>query len=135
LESESIDRTQSELIRVMLTNPIELADVALDPTWVSGDLFELATEIEKRRSNVSPGEPIDLRDMPNSELVRSLAFDARPLPAPLDVIQRAEEKALERQIKEIEQSLRTLEPGSEAYSDELRTLIGLQEQRRARGAQ
>jgi DNA primase len=134
-DTDAIDRTQSELLRVMLTNPIELAEVALDPTWFNADLFDLVTEIEKRRAGVPPGEPITLNDMPNFDLVQQLAFDSRPLPSPLDVLQRAEEKALERRIKETEHLLTTLPPGSDAYSEHLRALIGLQEQRRARGAQ
>ncbi|CAN5160962.1 DNA primase [soil metagenome] len=133
--ANGVDATQSELIRVMLANPIELAEVALDPTWVAPELVELVDEIEKRRQLGSAGVAIEIVDLPMPELVQRLAFDPRPLPAPIDVVQRAEEKAVERQIKDLEKDLAITDPASEAYSERLRLLIGLQEKRRSRGAQ
>ena len=131
-DANGVDPTQAELIRVMLANPVELASVTFDSTWFSPDLSELVIEIEKRRGEASAGMAIDLGGLPQSELVQRLAFDPRPLPAPIDVVQRAEEKALERQIKDLEGELKTLDPSSGAYSERLRALIGLQEQRRKR---
>ena len=131
-DANGVDPTQAELIRVMLANPVELASVTFDSTWFSPDLSELVIEIEKRRGEASAGMAIDLGGLPQSELVQRLAFDPRPLPAPIDVVQRAEVKALERQIKDLEGELKTLDPSSGAYSERLRALIGLQEQRRKR---
>ncbi len=133
-ESNGLDPTQSELIRVMLANPIELASVSFDPAWVTADLFDLVTEIENRRAAVSAGMAIDLNELPHLDLVQRLAFDPRPLTGAIEVVKRAEVKALERQIKDLESELKRLDPSSDAHSEMLRALIGLQEQRRGKGS-
>ncbi len=90
----------------MLANPVELASVTFDSTWFSPELSELVIEIEKRRagSDCRNGDR-PWRIFPSAELVQRLAFDPRPLPAPIDVVQRAEVKAFERQIKYLEGEL------------------------------
>lgn len=131
VEEASLDPIQAELIRVLLANPKELSEIDLDRTWVHGQLADLIEAIEVARQAAPAGSPISLDGLPHRELVQRLAFDTRPLPAnPIEVIQRAEGKAIERQIKAIEVELLSLDPASQEYSEHLRRLLGLQERRR-----
>ncbi|HJU81740.1 MAG TPA: DNA primase [Acidimicrobiia bacterium] len=133
VDEEYLDPIQAELIRVLLANPRELSEIDLDRTWVDDHLADLIEAIETARKATSQGSPISLDDLPHQELVQRLAFDIRPLPAnPAEVVQRAEGKAIERQIKAIEVELQTLDPASQQYSELLRRLLGLQERRRGR---
>ncbi|HJR88515.1 MAG TPA: toprim domain-containing protein, partial [Acidimicrobiia bacterium] len=133
VEEASLDPIQAELIRVLLANPPELSEIDLERTWVDGQLADLIEAIEVARKAAPAGSPISLDDLPHQELVQRLAFDTRPLPAnPGEVVRRAEGKAIERQIKEIEVELQALDPASQAYSEHLRRLLGLQERRRGR---
>ncbi len=131
VEEASLDPIQAELIRVLLANPKELSEIDLDRTWVHDQLADLIEVIEVARQGAPAGSPISLDGLPHQELVQRLAFDTRPLPAnPIEVIQRAEGKAIERQIKAIEIELLALDPASQEYSERLRRLLGLQERRR-----
>ncbi len=131
VEEASLDPIQAELIRVLLANPKELSEIDLDRTWVHDQLADLIEVIEVARQGAPAGSPISLDGLPHQELVQRLAFDTRPLPAnPIEVIQRAEGKAIERQIKAIEVELLALDPASQEYSERLRRLLGLQERRR-----
>lgn len=131
VEEASLDPIQAELIRVLLANPKELSEIDLDRTWVHDQLADLIEVIEVARQGAPAGSPISLDGLPHQELVQRLAFDTRPLPAnPIEVIQRAEGKAIERQIKAIEVELLSLDPASQEYSEHLRRLLGLQERRR-----
>lgn len=131
VEEASLDPIQAELIRVLLANPKELSEIDLDRTWVHDQLADLIEAIEVARQAAPAGSPISLDGLPHRELVQRLAFDTRPLPAnPIEVIQRAEGKAIERQIKAIEVELLSLDPASQEYSEHLRRLLGLQERRR-----
>lgn len=131
VEEASLDPIQAELIRVLLANPKELSEIDLDRTWVHDQLADLIEAIEVARQAAPAGSPISLDGLPHRELVQRLAFDTRPLPAnPIEVIQRAEGKAIERQIKAIEVELLALDPASQEYSEHLRRLLGLQERRR-----
>jgi DNA primase len=133
VNEDYLDPIQAELIRVLLANPRELSEIDLDRTWVDDHLADLIEAIEIARKATSQASPIPLDDLPHQELVQRLAFDIRPLPAnPAEVVQRAEGKSIERQIKAIEVELQTLDPASQQYSELLRRLLGLQERRRGR---
>lgn len=133
VNEDYLDPIQAELIRVLLANPRELSEIDLDRTWVDDHLADLIEAIETARKATSQASPIPLDDLPHQELVQRLAFDIRPLPAnPAEVVQRAEGKSIERQIKAIEVELQTLDPASQQYSELLRRLLGLQERRRGR---
>ncbi len=127
---EVLDPIQAELIRSLLSNPSELAEVEVDPAWVSPALTDLIIAIEKSRREVPPGTPLPIDQLPHQDLVNRLSFSTRPLDAPAEVVSRAEAKAIERQIKGVETELQSLDPSSQAYSEKLRQLIGLQERRR-----
>lgn len=132
-EGANLDPIQAELIRVLLANPKELSEIDLDRTWVDGHLADLIEAIEAGRKTSPAGSPIKLDDLPHQDVVQRLAFDTRPLPAnPVEVVQRSEGKAIERQIKAIEVELQALDPASQQYSEHLRRLLGLQERRRGR---
>ena len=131
VEEANLDPIQAELIRVLLANPKELAEIDLDPNWVAGDLADLIEAVDFARKASPLGVPIALDDLPHQELVQKLAFDTRPLPTnPGEIVRRAEGKAIERQIKTIELELQALDPASQQYSEHLRRLLGLQERRR-----
>jgi hypothetical protein len=126
-----LDPIQAELIRVMLANPLELSAIELEQGWVDDDLADLMVAIDKARQVSPPGTPLDLEGLPFGEVVQKLAFDQRPLPTnPMEVVRRAEDKAIERQIKGIEVELADLDPSGQEYSDLFRRLLGLQERRR-----
>jgi DNA primase len=127
-----IDPIQAELIRVLLDNPSELAEMALDRSWVDDHLADLIDAIVLARKAAPVGEPIKLDVLPHQELVQRLSFDTRPPRAnPTEVVRRAEGKAIERQIKAIDVELQALDPASQEYSEQLQRLLGLQ--RRNRG--
>lgn len=130
--AEDLDPIQAELIRTLLANPVELADVEVELTWVAPELSDLITAIEKLRLEVMPGEALPLDALPHQDLVNRLAFSSRPLGAPMETLGRAEEKALERAIKDLERRLAQLDPATQTYSEHLRQLIALQERRRRR---
>ncbi|HEY3428212.1 MAG TPA: DNA primase [Acidimicrobiia bacterium] len=126
-EELEIDPIQAELIRVLLDNPPELAEMALDRNWVDDHLAALIDAIDIARKAAPPGSPIKLDDLPHQELVQRLSFDTRPPRAnPSEVVRRAEGKAIERQIKAIEVDLQGLDPGSQEYSEQLQRLLVLQ---------
>ncbi|MGH8959052.1 MAG: toprim domain-containing protein, partial [Acidimicrobiia bacterium] len=133
IEEARLDPIQAELIRVLLSNPKELEELDFDRDWVGDEFADLIEAIDKARKAASSGSPIKLDDLPHQTLVQRLAFDTRPLPAnPIEVVRRAEGKAIERQIKAIEVELQALDPASQEYSEHLRRLLGLQERRRGR---
>jgi DNA primase len=130
-ELGELDPIQAELIRVMLANPLELSAIELEQGWVDDELADLMVAIDKARQVSPPGTPLDLEGLPFGEVVQKLAFDQRPLPTnPMEVVRRAEDKAIERQIKGIEVELADLDPSGQEYSDLFRRLLGLQERRR-----
>jgi DNA primase len=122
-----IDPIQAELIRVLLDNPPELAEMALDRSWVDDHLADLIDAIDLARKAAPLGGPIKLDDLPHQELVQRLNFDPLPTRAnPTEVVRRAKGKAIERQIKAIDVELQALDPGSQEYSEQLHRLLALQ---------
>jgi hypothetical protein len=129
---QTASRFEAELMRVILANPAEMVEVDLQSEWfASPDLAAAVAELTERRKRVSPGEPLDITGLAAMDLLSPLALDPRPLPKdPLELIRRAEVKAVEAEIDLLEKELIQADPSSQSYSDLLRRLIALQAERR-----
>ncbi|MFQ5524326.1 MAG: DNA primase [Acidimicrobiia bacterium] len=130
-----LDRAETELLRVALTNPQGLDLVASDFT---DDRLRAAFEaVSGELAATTPGNPVDVSNVSDptaADLLRSLVMDTRPLPGWPEMEARVRERRLEREIDELEDRLARLEPGSEPHSIALRRLVALQQERKALGA-
>ncbi len=129
---EHSDPIQRELLRVVLANPVQIADKDIGPELFSEGLLRQAFEsISPRRASTAPGVPLDISGLDQSEMLQRLALDPRPLPKdPVEVIARARNKAIEGEIDELKQELARLDPTSQTHSDILRRVIALEQERR-----
>lgn len=127
-----LDRAESELFRVVLTNPPGVEVSAGD---FSDERLQRAFEaIAPQLSSLPPGTPVDpgqVEDQHLQSTVRSLALDPRPVPDLRDVQKRVTLKRLESRIQVLGRDLAELEEGTQSHSEMLRELIALQQQRRA----
>ena len=130
--SQLSDPIQRELLRVVLANPVEIADQDIEPElFAEGTLREAFESVAPRRSSTAPGVPLDISGLNDSELLQRLALDPRPLPKdPAEVLARARNKAIEGQIEELKQKMTRLDPTSQTHSDMLRRVIALEQERR-----
>lgn len=130
-----LDRAESELLRVILTNPPEMGEVSAAD--FSDERLSKAFEAIAGDLAVSaPGEPIDVTRVADSSvqgLLRSLVMDARPLPEWSEVLLRVKGRRLDTEIDDLEAQLERLVPGSEAHSESLRRLVALQKAKRSLG--
>lgn len=129
---EQSDPIQRELLRVILANPVEIADQDIGPGLFSeGSLREAFESVAPRRSSTAPGRPLDISDLDHSDILQRLALDPRPLPKdPVEVLARARNKAIEGEIEQLKQEMSRLDPTSQAHSDMLRRVIALEQERR-----
>jgi len=126
-----LDRIESELMRVLLT----------DPSSVEGVVAEDFTDQRLRLafsaldlSATTPGLPVDISEAGEGDtrsLLRSLAMDDRPLPSGSEILIRVKERRLDVEIEDLQRTLAEMEPGSDAHSDKLRRLIALQQEKRS----
>ena len=126
-----LDRIESELMRVLLT----------DPSSVEGVVAEDFTDQRLRLafsaldlSATTPGLPVDISEAGEGDtrsLLRSLAMDDRPLPSGPEILIRVKERRLDVEIEDLQRTLAEMEPGSDAHSDKLRRLIALQQEKRS----
>jgi len=129
-----LDRAESELFRVVLSNPpameVSTADFA-DP-----HLRDAFTAISEQLAATPAGQPLDpsqIEDPRLQSLVRGLSMDQRPLPDWADMKRRVRMRRLDVEIDELEANLAQLDGGTEVHSDTLRRLIGLQQEKRSLG--
>ncbi len=129
---EQSDPIQRELLRVVLANPVQIADQEIGPELFSDVLLRQAFEsIVDRRASTDPGVPIDISGLDQTEVLQRIALDPRPLPRdPLEVLVRTRNKAMEAEIEELKHELARLDPESQAHSDILRRVIALEQERR-----
>ncbi|MGQ0848557.1 MAG: DNA primase [Actinomycetota bacterium] len=131
---EQHDPVQHEMLRLVLDNPVELQNISIDRSWFDGDLLEAYDEVVARRNTTPGGTPLDLNGLEHFELLSRVALDPRPLSKdPGEVVRRARSRALEPQIKRLEQELAELDPSGEVYSETLRRLIALQREQKVEG--
>ena len=134
-------RTELELIRVLLANGADLADVDVDPSLFASDetrsMFARVTVIA---DGTSPGDPLDLGaalgsdDSPEAGVMSELALVDRPLPSADDLVNRLEVGRIDAQISTVARNLRQVDEGTDpqTYSQLWRDLISLQQQKRDR---
>ena len=129
---ENSDPIQRELLRVVLSNPPQLADQEIAPDlFTDGLLREAFESVAERRDSTAPGVPLDISGLVHTEILQRLALDPRPLPKdPLEVLTRARNKAIESEIDELKREMSRLDPTSQTHSDILRRVIALEQERR-----
>ncbi|HUO45961.1 MAG TPA: DNA primase [Acidimicrobiia bacterium] len=125
-------RFEVELMRVILSNPPELAEVELRPEWfLATSLREAIPALAERKATAPPGEPLDFGGLEQASDLSRLALDPAPLPkVPMELVRRAQSKTIEIEIDEVEKELARADPDSQTYSELLRSLIALQAERR-----
>jgi len=130
---DALDPIQTELLRVVLANPLVLSGVEIPIEWFPEGLLRTAfLQVSARRDSAPPGEPLDLTGLDSEPLIQRLALDPRPLPKdPIEVVGRARVKAVEAEIDQLQQQLLSLDPSTQTYSEVLRRLIGLERDRRS----
>ncbi|MEX0667877.1 MAG: toprim domain-containing protein, partial [Acidimicrobiia bacterium] len=126
------DPIQRELMRVVLANPVQIADQEIPSELFSDGLLRQAFEsIVERRAATAPGVPLDISGLDQTEMLQRLALDPRPLAKdPVEVLARARNKAIEGEIEELKHEMARLDPTSQAHSDILRRVIALEQERR-----
>ena len=130
VDERPLDRLQSELMRLVLLNPVGLDVEAEDFT---DPRLQTAFEgLSGPRESAKPGEPLDPGRVDHSrsqEILRRLALDSRPVPDADDVLRLVRLRRVEARIDGVEAKLAMLEPGSGDHSQTLRELIALQREK------
>ncbi|HEX6147317.1 MAG TPA: DNA primase [Acidimicrobiia bacterium] len=128
-----LDRIESELMRVLLTDPSQVEGLTVED--FSDDRLRSAfAAIADDLVSTPAGEPVDLSrvaDERSQSLLRSLAMDDRPLPSGPEMLSRVKERRLEVEIDDLQRKLAEMEPGTPAHTDNLRRLIALQQEKRS----
>ncbi|MGH8945666.1 MAG: DNA primase, partial [Acidimicrobiia bacterium] len=134
-DARPLDRAQVELFRVALTNPpgLEVSQHDFSDQRLRAAFDAVSAQID----DLPPGTPLDIgrvsADPEILEVVRSLAMDARPLPDFVDVKRLVRMRRIDAEIDQLGLRLQEIEEGSQAHSETLRRLIGLQQQKRELG--
>ncbi len=130
-----LDRAESELLRVVLTNPPVMGEIS--PSDFHDERLGAAfTAISGELATTAPGSPVDISTVSDPDiqgLLRSLVLDSRPLPEWAEMEARVRGRRLDAEIAEIEGQLRSLDSETEHHSETLRHLIALQQEKRSLG--
>jgi DNA primase len=128
-----LDRSESELLRVLLTDPSGRGEVVADDF---GD-ERLRAAYEALSPEIGDGSAtVDVSKISDADLkalVLGMMMDERPVPDWADVERILKLRRLEREIDRLETEVAALDSGSDAHSEALRRLIALQQQRRSLG--
>ncbi|HWL50685.1 MAG TPA: DNA primase [Acidimicrobiia bacterium] len=127
----SLDRIESELMRVLIADPSSVEGVVAED-FTDQRLRQAFSALEL--SGTSPGEPVNISEAGEGEtrsLLRSLAMDDRPLPSGPEILSRVKERRLDVEIEDLQRILAGMEPGTDPHSDNLRRLIALQQEKRS----
>ncbi len=132
---QPLDRAESELLRVVLTNPPDMGEIT--PSDFHDERLGAAfTAISGELAAMAPGSPVDISVVSDPDLqglLRSLVLDSRPLPEWAEMEARVRGRRLDAEIAEIEGKLRSLDSESEDHSETLRHLIALQREKHSLG--
>jgi DNA primase len=130
-----LNRAESELLRVVLTNPPDMGEIS--PSDFHDERLGAAfTAISGELDTTAPGSPVDISIVSDPDLqglLRSLVMDIRPLPEWAEMDIRVRGRRLDAEIAEIEGQLHSLDSESEHHSETLKTLIALQQEKRSLG--
>ncbi|HET9260253.1 MAG TPA: DNA primase [Acidimicrobiia bacterium] len=129
-----LDRAESELFRVVLSNPpgMEVDEFDFADPRLRGAFEAIAPQLV----SIAPGTPIDpslVDDEHLRSLVRALSLDDRPIPQWDDVKTRVRLRRIDAEVDRLEADLATMDQVSETYSESLRRLIALQQEKRSLG--
>ncbi|MGB7859677.1 MAG: DNA primase [Acidimicrobiia bacterium] len=131
--SRPLNRADAELLRVIVSNPEDMGDV-FPEDFADQQVRAAFTSIKGLLASTPPGTPIDVSRVGDPDLqsiLLGLAMQTQPLPDWPDMKERIRSKRLDTQIDELESQLESLESGTEAHSEVLRSLIALQQKKRS----
>lgn len=128
------NRIETELLRVVLAEPRAAAEVTVDDFSDQRMRLVYLAAQEVRQVGVE-FDPSLIEDAEVQALARSLVLDSRPLPESSDVVNLLKIRRVDARIDALEAEIGRLDEGSQPYSDALRELIGLQQQKRSLGSQ
>ena len=129
-----LDRAESELFRVVLSNPPDMDVTGAD--FQDPRLRRAFDSVAGQLASAAPGAPIDpslVEDPALQTLIRGLVMDARPLPDWSEMKTRARLRRIEAEIDDVEAEVAGMDENSESYSERLRRLIALQQEKRSLG--
>ena len=126
-----LDRLESQLLRVAVTNPGELSELT------EGDFADprLRAAFVAIAASLESGVEVDISKVDDADaqgVLRSLLLDETPLVSGQEMLTRARARRMDTEIDRIEAELQDLDPQSDAYSDMLRHLVALQKEKRAK---
>jgi DNA primase len=123
------DRIEEALLRVVLDDPKAL-EVVTEADFTDERLRHAFLSIEDRRGSgiIDPATVLD--PVARSLLIR-LAVDEEPLPSRGEILARAKERRLDREIAVLQRELASMDEETEAHSAKLRRLIALQQEKRS----
>ncbi|HEX6220882.1 MAG TPA: toprim domain-containing protein, partial [Acidimicrobiia bacterium] len=129
-----LDRAEAELFRVVLSNPPDM-DVTADD-FHDARLRRAFDAISGQLASLAPGAPVEpslVEDPTLQTLIRGLVMDGRPLPEWAEMKTRARLRRINTEIDGLEEKLAGMDEEAESYSESLRYLIALQQERRSLG--
>ncbi len=130
-----LDRAESELLRVILTNPPDMGEIS--PADFHDERLGAAfAAISGELATTVPGTPVNISTVSDpglQGLLRSLVLDSRPLPRWSEMQRRVRGRRLDTEIADIEGQLGSLGIETEHHSETLRRLIALQREKRSLG--
>ena len=129
-----LDRAESELFRVVLSNPPDMDVTGAD--FQDPRLRRAFDSVAGQLESAAPGAPIDpslVEDPALQTLIRALVMDARPLPDWSEMKTRVRLRRIEAEIDDVEAEVAGMDENSESYSERLRRLIALQQEKRSLG--
>lgn len=124
-----LDRVERALLRVILEEPATLEVVTSDD--FADDRLRHAYEAIADTPHGGSIDPATVGDPAARSLLIRLAVDIEPLGNSDEIIARARERRLDREIDLLERRIAEGDPGSEAHADNLRRLVALQREKRS----
>jgi len=128
-----LDRIESELMRVLLADPAQVAGLTADD-FSDERLRAAFVAIADDLGSTPAGQPVDVSLVSEAQaqsLLRSLAMDDRPLPSGSEMLSRVKERRLDVEIAVLRRELASMDQEAAARSDKLSRLIALEQEKRS----
>jgi DNA primase len=132
-ETRPLDRIESELMRVLLADPAQVAGLTA-ADFSDERLRSAFSSIVDHLASTPAGQPVDISRVSEDgerSLLRSLAMDDRPLPSGSEMLSRVKERRLDVEIAELRRELASMDEETAARSDKLARLIALEQEKRS----
>jgi len=132
-ETRPLDRIESELMRVLLADPAQVAGLTA-ADFSDERLRSAFSSIVDHLASTPAGQPVDISRVSEEgerSLLRSLAMDDRPLPSGSEMLSRVKERRLDVEIAELRRELASMDEETAARSDKLARLIALEQEKRS----